>query len=229
MSIFTSKTSILKHYAAQNRDKIKQAANNKVRFELLKEKCLRKLIENVEYDNNVNDYHEYMAMIKDADISEIDFISALQESRNCIELLKPKYEELVNALISLDWPQQRDTTVIEYQKFLIDLLSAHNKYTKFAIKKLVSYLVPNESDQFLWKFGIPSEPVKVGLGHVHETIAAILDVIPLSQNFLIDALDTSFPYYERSSYIYSGYVYNIFWLIEYRPSSREELLPLLIK
>lgn len=228
MSISTQRTSILKNYATSTRDKVKQSISSKVRFELLRDHSLRKCLEGVEQDGDFHGYREFLFMIRDEQIGETDFMMALQEGRECVDLLKPKFSDLAHALISLDWLRRGEKVILEYQKFLIDLLSRDNKYTKYAVTKLVSNMVPIETDQFLWKRGIPEEPIRQGLSRIHETLTTILDVIPLAQQMVLDALVDAFPYI-RKTYMVSGYVHNLFWITEYRPSIKEEVLKIIIQ
>lgn len=228
MSISTHRTSILKNYATSTRDKIKQSISTKVRFELLRDHSLRKLLEGVEEDGDIHGYREFLYMIRDEQIGENDFMLALQEGRDCVDLLKPRFSDLAHALISLDWLRRSDEVILEYQKFLIDLLSRDNKYTKFAVTKLVSNMVPIENDQFLWKRGIPQEPIRLVLTHIHETLTAILDVIPLAQDMVLEALVAAFPYIKKT-FMVSGYIHNLFWITEYRPSIKEEILKIIIQ
>lgn len=228
MSINTQRTSILKNYASSNRDKIKQTISSKVRFELLRDHSLRKCLEGVEENGDLHGYREFLTMIRDEHIGDNDFMLALQEGRDCVDLLIPKFSDLAHALISLDWLRRSDEVILEYQKFLIDLLSRNNKYTKYAVIKLISNMVPIESDQFLWKRGTPLEPIRIILGHIHETINAIIDVIPLAQEMVLEALAAAFPYIKKT-FMVSGYVHNLFWITEYRPAIKEAILKIIIQ
>lgn len=228
-SILSSRTSILKNYAQTSREHVKQAATNKVRFDLLKDSNLRTVLEDAISKVNLKAYDDYLGMIKDEQISETDFMAAIQESREVIDLLKPKFFIFVEALISMNWTKKSEAAILEYHKFLIDLLSAHNRYTQFAIKKLILYWIPHDGQEELWNSGIPSVDVRDCLLHVHKTIGAILDVIPLSHELIVKTIDAYFPYYKKASFKIAGYVHNIFWLLDYRPHLQDDLLKILFK
>lgn len=237
MSVYTTKTttSILKNYVPANRDKIKAAINNKVRFELLHEQSLRKCLENIISNDTSGggggqkEYRDYVAMLKDDQISDRDFRLAIQESRECVELLRPKFTDLAHALISLNWLRQTADTMLAYQTFLLDLLSAHNKYTQFAVQHLISYFRPISVDQYQWTNGVPSVEHGRRLAHVHELLAAVIEVIPLSQPMVLDALNRLFPHYVRPTFEFVGFVHNLFWLNEYWPhKSGNQIISLIV-
>lgn len=223
-SIRTTKSSILKNYVASNRNQVKQTFNNRVRFELLAHRSLHKLLLSIEDQKpeSVGEYNEYLSMIRDDNISEADFLSAIQESKECIELLT-KHEELAKALIDLDWLKQNDEAISEYQSFLIDLLSSHNKFVKAATFSMISKMVPRDSEQFMWLKGEPAEEVNRRIAHVITTTSHVMDVIPLSVNTVLKACAFFFPFYTKPSFIFAGFVRNLIKLMNYHPGIKEEL------
>lgn len=228
-SVRTTKSSILKNYVATNRNQIKHSFINRVRFELLADKSLHKLLLSIEEQKpeSVGEYNEYLSMIRDENISEADFLSAIQESKECIELLT-KYEELAKALIDLDWLKQNDQAIAEYQSFLIDLLSSHNKFVKPATFSMISKMIPRDSEQFMWKKGEPSDEVNRRITHVVCTTSNVMDVIPLSVNTVLKACAFFFPFYTKPSFVFAGFVRNLIKLMNYHPSIKEELFSIIL-
>lgn len=212
-----------------NRKRIHERIRNSVQFQLISENGLRKVLEDAARGENLTAYEDYIRAMRDVDLSDPDFGVLIKESRQCIELLKPKFTIFVETLISLNWVNRNETLIVEYQKFLIDLLSEHNKYTSFAIMKLIQFWIPNKLDEASWKNGVPDERIKILLNYAHETLAKILDVIPLANDFAMEAIEKLFPYYTKATFIIAGYMYNMMWLIEYRPMFREDILLTLFK
>lgn len=233
MSVYSSSmttTPILKSAdTSLNRKKIHERIRNTVQFQLISENGLRKVLEDAARGQNIGAYNTYIQTMRDTDLSDADFGVLIKESRQCIELLKPKFTQFVETLISLNWINRNESLIVEYQKFLIDLLSEHNKYTAFTLSKLIQFWIPKAVDETFWKNGVPDECIKFFLNYVHQTISKILDVIPMANDFAIEVIEKLFPYYTKPSYIVAGYMYNMMWLMEYRPMFREDILHLLFK
>lgn len=219
-------TSILK---AKSRELLRDNIN-RVRFELLTNRSLVKVLSamDAEETNGAREYNDYLRMIRDECISEADFLAAIQESRECIQLLT-KYKELAQALLRLDWLRQPPQAVEQYQLFLVDLLSAHNKYTKFAVHQLAKQLLPREADQYMWTGGVPATAeVELRVTRVLETFRRVLEVIPLSYSMVLEELENVFPFYAKSSYLYAGFVSCILRLMVLWPPLKADLFRLLL-
>lgn len=233
MSVYSASmatTPILKSAnTSLNRKKIHDRIRNTVQFQLISENGLRKVLEDAAKGENIGAYEDYIRAMRDVNLSDPDFGVLIKESRHCIELLKPNFTVFVETLISLNWINRNETLIVEYQEFLIDLLSEHNKYTDFVISNLIQFWIPKPIDELFWKNGMPDERIKFFLNYVHQTLSKILDVIPMANDFAIDVIEKLFPYYTKSSYIIAGYMYNMMWLMEYRPLFREDVLQLLFK
>jgi len=93
-----------------------------------------------------------------------------------------------------------DEVVNEYRGFLLDVCTAHNYHTKFAIEQLVTCFSHGKYKmlgQIITKYyhifqlftvdtnvfdrvnGMPSEEEERGFQNVHKTLEALLKVIPL--------------------------------------------------
>lgn len=213
-------TSILK---ARSRDLLREH-QNRVRFELLANRSLGKVLAGIEADdpNSMRDYNDYLRMIRDECISEADFMSAVQEGRECIDLLT-QYRDLAQALLELDWLRQPADAVVQYQLLLVDLLSAHSKFAKFAVRQLVAKLVPRDVDQYMWSGGRPaSVEIQLRCDRVLETLGCVLEVIPLSQGMVLDELDALFPFHTRPSFVVAGFLCGVLRLMVSRPELRVE-------
>lgn len=234
MSVFSATlttTPILKSAnTSLSRKRIHDRIRNSVQFQLISENGLRNVLEDAAKGENVEAYQNYIRAMRDVDLSDADFGILIKESRQCIELLKPKFTLFVETIIGLNWIKRSERLIIEYQHFLIDLLSEHNKYTSFALRTLISFWIPNKVDEHLWKGGVPdAERIKPFLMHVHQTLRKIMEVIPMANDCVMNKIEKMFPYYTKASFIVAGYVYNTMWLLEYRPLFREDILLLLFK
>lgn len=233
MSVYSASmatTPILKSAnTSLNRKKIHDRIRNTVQFQLISENGLRKVLEDAAKGENIGAYEDYIRAMRDVDLSDPDFSVLIKESRQCIELLKPKFTIFVETLISLNWINRSEALIVEYQKFLIDLLSEHNKYTSCALSKLIQFWTPKPIDETFWKNGVPDDRIKFFLNYVHQTLGKILDVIPMANDFAIEVIEKLFPYYTKPSYVIAGYVYNMMWLMDYRPMFREDVLHLMFK
>lgn len=233
MSVFSGSTAtppILKSTnTSLTRKKIHDRIRNTVQFQLISENGLRRVLEDAANGENIGAYEDYIRAMRDIHLGDADFGVLFRESRQCIELLKPKFSIFVETLIGLNWIDRSEPLIVEYQDFLIDLLSEHNKYTSFALKTLIQFWIPNKIDEYLWKNGVPDERIKFFLKYIHQTLSKIMDVIPMANDFIIETIEKMFPYYTKSSFIVAGYVYNVMWLLEYRPLFREDILLLLFK
>lgn len=233
MSVYSASmatTPILKSAnTSVNRKKIHDRIRNSVQFQLISENGLRKVLEDAAKGENIGAYEDYIHAMRDDDLSDPDFSVLIKESRQCIELLRPKFTKFVETIISLNWINRNESLIIEYEQFLIDLLSEHNKYTSFVLTKLIQFWIPRPIDESLWKNGVPDDRIKFFLNYVHQTLSKILDVIPMANDFAFDVIEKMFPYHTKPSYMVAGYVYNLMWLIDYRPMFREDAFQLLIK
>lgn len=231
MSLYSATTTpILKSAnTSLNRKRIHDRIRNTVQFQLISENGLRKVLEATAKGENLDAYKNYIQAMRDVDLSDPDFAVLIKESRQCIDLLKPDFEIFIKAVISVNWIKRNESLIIEYQRFLIDLLSEHNEYTSFALAKLIQYWIPNKIDEIAWKNGLPDEHIKFFLNHVHRTLSKILEVIPMANDFAIEVIEKQFPYYTKSTFIVAGFVYNMIWLLDYRPLFREDILLLLLK
>lgn len=229
MSIISSQTSILKKYASKNRDNIRQSINNRVRFDLFKHTSLRTVLTEAIEKKDIKKFENYLQSVRDPEIAESDFFRIIEECRQCIDLLQPQFIVLVEALLALNWLRREPNTILEYQKFLLDLVSAHSRYTQMAIEKLIGIWVPNTNDESKWQLGVPLAEERAALEYVHETINVLIDVIPMCQEMILKTIDRCYPYYTKASFIIAGYVSNVLWFMEYRSAFQDDLFQLLVK
>lgn len=231
MSVISSRTSILKNYAAKSRNEQRQSisSQNRVRFDLLKHADLKEALVEALEKKNVKGVEQYLIQIRDPNIEESDLFRIIAESRQCIDLMSSPVIVLVESLLAVDWLRREPDTILEYQKFLLDLVSGQSRYTQSAVDQLIGHWVPKVEAASKWQLGVPSPDVRAALEYAHETINVLLDVIPMCQKMLLQTIERMFPYYTRPSYVVAGYVSNLLWFIDYRPAFKDDLLQLLVK
>ena len=103
----------------------------------------RDVINCVEENGNVVAYDEYICMLSTTAMDDNAFRRLMVESKECIPLLQPKYVRLVETLLNLNWLQRSQEVIDEYKAFIVELLVTHNKYTRYAVQKLVQSWLPD--------------------------------------------------------------------------------------
>lgn len=147
MSIISKKSigaaSILRDHSSTNRARAVQEHKNKVRFSLNVTQSVADILNCVEQNGNVVAYDEYICMLTTTAMADDVFRSLIVECKECIPLLQPKYVRLVETLLSLNWISRPQEIINEYKSFIVELLVTHNKYTRFAVNKLVQLWLPD--------------------------------------------------------------------------------------
>lgn len=146
MSIISKKSSgassILRDHSTTNRARLVQEQKNKVRFSLNVTQNVADVLNCVEQNGNVLAYDEYICMLNTTALSDDTFRTLIVECMECIPLLQPKYVRLVETLLGLSWMGRPQHVIEEYKQFIVELLVTHNKYTRFAVSKLIQCWLP---------------------------------------------------------------------------------------
>lgn len=162
-------------------------------------------------------------------LQDNEFLSIYNDARSIINHLSPKFTALVEALLSQNWTNRSVEASKAYCEFCLDLLVAHNKYLQFGISKLINLWIPKESDLGLWLNGTPCAELSEGLQAIHQLLHRILNAIPMAFDAILDVIESSFPYYKKSTHIVVGYVHNLLQLLEYQPMFAEYIVQLLMQ
>lgn len=146
MSVITSKSlnsSILKNYTP-NRDRLKDLTANRVRFSLIGNShiTIQEILEALESDQNLKDYEDLLYKLTQPSLEDCDLIRFIQEAKQSIPLFKIDYNTLIEAFFSIRWLKRSQEIVIEFHKFVIDLLAAKPEFVGFVSNKLVSCFLP---------------------------------------------------------------------------------------
>ncbi|XP_039950355.1 RNA polymerase I-specific transcription initiation factor RRN3 [Bactrocera tryoni] len=231
-SVYSAKTglsSILKAYSPAERERAKNIAINKVRFEIPKQKGILDAVEAVNEHNNFQPLNEFVAFLKETELSDNEFSQIMSDAHKLIYDLSPKFTNLVEALISLPWTKRQPTALQAYTEFYIDIMVAHNKYVEFGIPKLISLWIPTDGDEAMWPNGTPIDNVKIELEAIHHLLDRILTAIPMSFEVVLETIENKFPYFKKATHVIAGYVHNVLWLTEYKPIFTEFVMQLLMQ
>lgn len=114
-----------------------------VRFSLNVTQNVSDVLASVEQNGNVIAYDEYICMLTTTALTDDTFRALIVECKECIPSLQPKYVRLVETLLSLSWMDRPQHVIDEYKAFVVELLVTHNKYTRFAVGKLVQCWIPD--------------------------------------------------------------------------------------
>ncbi|XP_022170492.1 RNA polymerase I-specific transcription initiation factor RRN3-like isoform X1 [Myzus persicae] len=222
----TSTPTILKKRNTQLNNVPKQ----KVQFNLIDN--LKALL--ISFDQN-NDkeklkYNNLICDIRDAgiEIKDAELVALLKDARNCVNILNENLTLFVKVILILKWMNRSDEVVNEYRGFLLDVCTAHNYHTKFAIEQLVTCFSHVDNTVFDRVNGMPSEEEERGFQNVHKTLEALLKVIPLAKELLMAAFKRKFPYKKSSVESHLHYIHNLLFVTEYEKSLRKQILSLIV-
>uniref|UniRef100_A0A1A9WET5 RNA polymerase I-specific transcription initiation factor RRN3 n=1 Tax=Glossina brevipalpis TaxID=37001 RepID=A0A1A9WET5_9MUSC len=222
----TSLSSILKSYQSTEREKAKNAAINRVRFEMPKQKDLPELVKDIEESQDYAALNEFVSFLTESSLDDKQLLKILRDALSICNQLSPQFSSLVEALLALPWNNRSPEVAKAYSEFCLDILVAYNKYLPFAIRKLVALWIPNESkeeDRSL------NNEKSADLQIIHQLLEKILDAIPMAFEAVLDAIESLFPYSKRPSHIVVGYIENLLMLLDYQPIFTEYIIQLLMQ
>lgn len=179
MSIAESRCSILKTHSSLNREKAKDQLLKKIRFQLPTDLSLIKVLEDTISNENFTEYDHFLICLKESDLQTKDYLKLIKESRKSISLLKPNFTSYIDCILKLDWFHQEQEIIDEFKLFLVDLLSAHNKYSNLVIPYLITKCLPKEDEFCDWELGCPSNKNQIICDYVHEIIINLFAVVPM--------------------------------------------------
>ncbi|TDG46125.1 hypothetical protein AWZ03_007467 [Drosophila navojoa] len=232
MSIYSSKTtntSILKPFSSADRERVKAAALNKVRFITPKEKGIVESVRVALEENNFHLIQEFTHFLREADLCDDEVVHIMKDARKIVHSLTPDFANLVEALLSVNWKKYSPAAIQAYTEFSIDVMIAHNSYIQIGITKLILNWIPSDQESAEWLDGCPSERVKAELETVHNLLNRILTAVPMAFDVVIDTIAAKFPYFKKPAHVTAGYLHNVLWLMDYKPVFEELLLQLVLQ
>ncbi|BFF93998.1 RNA polymerase I-specific transcription initiation factor RRN3 [Drosophila madeirensis] len=231
MSAYTSKTgttSILKSFTSADRERAKAAAINKVRFSTPKEKGLLESVRAAQ-GGNFHLVKEFSFYLLEADLDDEEVLQIMEDGRKIVHSLTTDFANVVEALLSFNWRKRSPEVVAAYTEFSIDIMVAHNTYIPIGISKCIVNWIPGDLQAADWVNGCPGEETRTELKTVHDILNRILTAVPMAFDVVIDAISSKFPYFKKPAHVTAGYLYNVLWLIEYKPMFGELVLQLVLQ
>jgi len=128
-------------------------------------------------------------------------------------------EGLVMELLKLRWADQEKSVVAAYKSFLVNLVSANTRYTKAAVKTLISNFKGGamKSDSEVFK-------------NTHAALKGLLAVSPVgARDEILDQMNVRFPFYKMPAYKQICYISAVVEMSGYVSGSREQVLCLLME
>uniref|UniRef100_A0A1Y1MD29 RNA polymerase I-specific transcription initiation factor RRN3 n=2 Tax=Photinus pyralis TaxID=7054 RepID=A0A1Y1MD29_PHOPY len=221
----TSTSSILKRISLKTK-LFTERSPTKVRFTLPHSQKVRNILQSFAAQENRRDYESLVCLIRDSLLLDEDLTSLLSEASECISILNQDLRLFVEAILLIKWVDYSESVVSEYQSFIINLLSAHNYHAKLAIDSLVYKFLPDPEEPD-WENGVPNLKDLQKFVNVHCVINTLINIIPMSQELLLQSLISNYPYLKRSSHMHEVYLHNILCILDYRPQIRGDLFHLI--
>ncbi|XP_044315217.1 RNA polymerase I-specific transcription initiation factor RRN3 isoform X2 [Drosophila rhopaloa] len=232
MSVLTSTTgvtSILKTFSGEERHRAKTVAANKVRFSTPKEKGLAESVRVAVEEGNFYLVKEFTFFLWEAELDDDEVVLILKDAKRIVHNLTLDFVNVVEALLSLNWKTRTPEIIEAYTEFWIDIMVAHNRYLPIGVSKLINHWIPGDLDASDWVNGCPLECTRCQLKPTHDVLNRILTAVPMAFDVVMDVISTKFPYFKKPAHVTAGYLFNVLWLIEYKPIFEELILQLVLQ
>ncbi|KAM8844069.1 RNA polymerase I-specific transcription initiation factor RRN3 isoform 1-T3 [Spinachia spinachia] len=179
------------------------------------------------------DYELLKRQLSDPEIKDGQLISWLQEFRGCVTYLNKDHEQLIYTILRLPWVGRSRTIVEEYMAFISSLVSAQTVYLCPCIKMVVSHFTPKrvticEGGVDISDSDDEDENLPENFNLCHKALQLILRYVPSTSRFLMPILTEKFPILQKSSTTLECYVHNLLRVTVYIPSTRRDVLELII-
>lgn len=138
----TTPSSILKKPRIKGRlSEIKQTPI-KVKFVLPHSQKVHSILQDYVTKKQSREYENILCLIRDADLTDDDVSSLLQEASDCISLLNKDLKLFIEALLNIDWLSKSNDVIKDYHSFILNLAAAHNYHVKMVIDQFVKLFLP---------------------------------------------------------------------------------------
>lgn len=222
-------TSILKTFSGVKRNQANAVAINKVRFSTPKEKGLAESVRVALEERNFHLVKEFTYFLREAELSDDEVVIIIKDAKRIVHNLTPEFVTVVEALLSLNWKKRSSEIIEAYTEFCIELMVTHNRYLPIGVSKLIVHWIPGDMDESDWVHGCPSEHARNELKPIHKVLDRILTAVPMAFDIIIDAISAKFPYFKKPYHVTAGYLYNVLWLLEYKPIFEELVFQLVLQ
>ncbi|XP_011155853.1 RNA polymerase I-specific transcription initiation factor RRN3 [Solenopsis invicta] len=199
---------------------------NKVYFKLPQD--VRNILCNFTKGDGIKEYQKLILSLKEGAVKDSDLAEFLTEARQCISLLDNKYESFVQALLQVDWTTRSSEVISIYKLFLQDLVCMQTVHINIVINRLAELFKPVEDVNVEHEAGQFKDKDLERLNHIHDILHKILEVVPMSNKVLLQALISQFPYIVHGTYTHEIYVYALLQILNYAPQLRSNILLFII-
>lgn len=148
------------------------------------------------------------------------YVIGLQKS---IQFINKDHETIVGIILNIDWSLLEQSTVNIVIEFLVELVSAKTYFLKPCVNSLLK--------QFLSKSQVcEDELIRLNdkFRNIHATLEAIVHLIPIANQVIIDNVAILFPYIGKGLFILETYIVNILQISTYAKDTRYRILSLII-
>ncbi|XP_066993882.2 RNA polymerase I-specific transcription initiation factor RRN3 isoform X2 [Anabrus simplex] len=177
--------------------------------------------------SDVKQYEDLICALKNSVIKDGQLFSFLREVRRNVAMLDETLYKFVDELLRLKWAHRSHSCSVEYEAFLIDLLSTHNYYTKKVLEGLVNIFLSEEC--YETENGVLTERAKQCCNNVHNVLGTLLKVIPMASHVLCETVRAKYPYFRRGAEEHRSYVSNVLKISLYYPQLQCELFHIVIE
>jgi len=172
------------------------------------------ILRHVEH-NDSRQYNKIVDELKSLKVTDEVLANVLSYLSDIVAIIgKRKCNDLVKAVLHLDWTHKDAIVIAQYKCFLLHFVAAHANQIQTVLQAIVKNCFANRDasldDQ--------------ASNHVHEVIKGISTLVPMTTTHLIPVLKECFPYYRHNAKIQEIYVKNLLTITNYMPQRRREIL-----
>ncbi|KAH9271394.1 hypothetical protein BASA83_006486 [Batrachochytrium salamandrivorans] len=139
-----------------------------------------------------------------------------------VSRLSSGFQELIMAVLAIQWLGQENSFVHIYSQFLENLVSAHAVYVTPVAKTLVQHL---GTALKVYSKSLPS----ILFERIHTSLERILHLVPTGPSFLLPILTVNFPHKSQDIESQIFYVKSLLRITEYASVLRNQILSVIVE
>lgn len=197
-------------------------------------KSVRRTLEEFKEGDEAN-YRRLTLKLKSSRLERDVLLDLLGQLEASAFLLTSECENLVVAILKLQWMHYDVESQQAYMNLLVTLASAQSTYLYHILQTLASLLSPEallKSSPAASDLSDVLHKSSAWLEHcyatVHSTIQSLNNIIPTLSHHLLKALMTHLPSISARHEIQQAYIKNLFHVTRYLPGSRKEILEVVV-
>ncbi|XP_074647200.1 RNA polymerase I-specific transcription initiation factor RRN3-like [Tubulanus polymorphus] len=173
-------------------------------------------------------YNVLISNLSDPNVKSVFIVKVLRGLSDFVTNLDKKFEHLIGTVLKLDWPNREPRVVIEYQTFILNLISANTFYLKSCLKSFITRFRPSDDTDV--NDVIDEQRNKDGLIflNIHAILRSIVKIVPMAPKILMPLLIDYYPYITRSGYHHECYLKNLLLMPQYLTNDRRQILALIV-